>query len=197
MSRTFTGPVRPSRAMAPKWRGHGGHHGRHAMREFHPDGIVGFPQALAGQTGAPVANDIRQMLVRILHRGIAQKTCDGRDAGGRSRVEESSAGRGVAVETVLLLQQADDGEVIAQDANASRRGGASLSQCCNVGGASPTARKRSSSMAAQSAAVRWCACKRSKINAGEASCGCGCVPIAILLRLGNYTLKVRLHRGKR
>ena len=74
---------------------HGGHHGRHAVRELHPNGIVGFDGALSREAGSAVTHDIREVLVGLVHGRVAQEFGDGCYAGGGPGVEKCGAGDGV------------------------------------------------------------------------------------------------------
>ena len=101
--------------------GHGRHHGSHAVREFHPDGVFRLHRTLAGQHGVAVPDNVGQMRKGFMKSGIAQKARRRGQAGRRTRIEKSRAGRRVAILVALFAEQADDGQVVAQNADAAFR----------------------------------------------------------------------------
>ena len=130
-------------------------------------GILRLHAAIARQDGAAGAHDLRQMVVRLSHGRVAEELRDGGQARRRARVEEGGAGRACAgscpppwPSTPLMVRKSHRMRMPRSDAEQWRAMEATSP------GPSPTARNTSRSMAARSAAVRWCACSVSKTSAG-------------------------------
>ena len=84
-------------------------------------GFSGSTVPSPGMLVRPAANDLRELVERLVHGRVAEELSDGGHACGRARIEEGRAGGGVLVVAVLLGEDAVDGEEIAQDAGAAFR----------------------------------------------------------------------------
>lgn len=123
MSSTFIGPL-PIEHDRPQRRCHGAHHGSHAVSEVDPDRIVGLDGAVALQSGAAVADDVGEVFEGLAELGQTEEVDRFGDAGVGGGIEEQSAGGGVRISIVLLGNEAQNGQIVAQNARSAHGSGA-------------------------------------------------------------------------
>ncbi len=98
------------------------HHGRHGVREVHPDGMVGVHGAVGAHDFAALAHDRGHVLEAVGQHGRGEELLDRPEIRVGFPVQEQGAAGRQPVVRALLGQEAHNHQEVAQDAHAALGG---------------------------------------------------------------------------
>ena len=100
------------------------HHRTHRASELNPDRVVVRDGSLVGNGRASFPHGRGQFLKALLDRGLEHETQRAAQIGRRLAIEKHLGVGGEIVAFAVLLEEAEDGEIVCQNTDATRRGAA-------------------------------------------------------------------------
>ena len=98
------------------------HERSHRAGELNPDRVVVRDRSLVGNRRPAPPHGRRQMLKALLHSGREHEADRAAQIGRRLAIEKDLGVSRELVAVAELVQEAEDGEIVGQDADAPRRG---------------------------------------------------------------------------